>query len=192
MTHKKRGGLLSLDIIAWIALALILFGIGTYVGADLVHAYRADLLRQQASSIDQALLLYSRSHQTTGSVVVKKGDGTKSVQAETLPTYPAEITSLGVIKEVKDYPGQDTGYFSRMAHFINTKTSSGTTEATKGYFRYKPIRQNSKDAPAEYYDVTSDAIIAYDLEVTLPNGQNYFSPNSRHGTGGLARENAQK
>lgn len=103
MTHKKRGGLLSLDIIAWIALALILFGIGTYVGADLVHAYRTDLLRQQASSIDQALLLYSRSHQTTGSVVVKKGNGTKSVQAETLPTYPAEITSLGVIKEVKDY-----------------------------------------------------------------------------------------
>ena len=192
MTHKKRGGLLSLDIIAWIALALILFGIGTYVGADLVHAYRADLRRQQASSIDQALLLYSRSHQTTGSVVVKKGDGTKSVQAETLPTYPAEITSLGVIKEVKDYPGQDTGYFSRMAHFINTKTSSGTTEATKGYFRYKPIRQNSKDAPAEYYDATSDAIIAYDLEVTLPNGQNYFSPKSRHGTGGLARENDQK
>lgn len=192
MTHKKRGGLLSLDIIAWIALALILFGIGTYVGADLVHAYRTDLLRQQASSIDQALLLYSRSHQTTGSVTIHKNGDARSVQSEVLPTYPAEITSLGVIKEVKDYPGQDTGYFSRMAHFINTKTSSGTTEATKGYFRYKPIRQNSKDAPAEYYDVTSDAIIAYDLEVTLPNGQNYFSPNSRHGTGGLARENDQK
>lgn len=43
MTHKKRGGLLSLDIMAWVALALILFGTGTYVGADLVHAYRADL-----------------------------------------------------------------------------------------------------------------------------------------------------
>lgn len=192
MIHKKKGGLLSLDIMAWIALALILFGTGTYAGANLIHAYRADLLRQQAASIDQALFLYSQSHRTTGSVKVQKNDGAKSVQAETLPTYPAEISSLGVIKEVKDYPGQDTGYFSRMAHFINTKTGSGTTDASKGYFRYTPIRQNSADAPSAYYDINSDAIIAYDLEVTLPNGQNYFSPNSRHGTGGLAREKAGK
>lgn len=170
MRWKQKGAILSLEVTIFLALAMAaLVGTCALFGSKYINNQKSAVMMQEAEHLDKALIMYGRFHRgvNTKNMTVSGWD----VEYEKPPIYP---TSESEIAKLRDYK---TGYFADNI-LIETDTKAKKRSSKVGVYYYIPY-QSAQAGNNAVVNSSHPQAFAYDLYVKLPNGQTYYTQNSK-------------
>lgn len=159
LQYKKQGYILSIEVVVVLAMLFVVVFAGSKLGANFITAAHCDVYRKEANYIDKALNLYAYSHAGADTDTVYYNENSQKIVYNKTKRYPQTLAELGAVRT-------DFGYFNRAILLITEGESvTGAYGGDFGKFRYT-------------VNTAADGTMTYHLEVTLPDGTNYVSPQS--------------
>lgn len=179
MFQKRKGVVFSLHFVLLSIILLILIGATTIIRIqDIVDSWQLKICRIQATTLDNRLSEYSKSHlgfkwaniKEWNGKTIEYSDDSPSKHFQTRPQYPFSINDKS---EITAWIGSDkytslTGYFGREFHF------STESEKTPYEFIYIPLDEDGNKVTLE----NNTSVAFYDLLYYDREGNVYASPKS--------------
>lgn len=142
----QDSGFCEINLILCIAVMLVAFAAGTFLGSNIVRDYRTDAIIRECTIIDRALTTYSATH--------------KGIQAGTVTltgkhytgdnTYPSSLAELGVIRDEAALFSKEID-LSRYTYEVVTDPETHLTtyklgvHLPNGYYYFSPNSYQDRD-----------------------------------------------
>lgn len=120
--QRKKGLVLSAQLVLAVLLVLIVLGISAGVGWSAMHEWRTRTAHIQAEQIDAKLIEYAESHTSAYGDTIRGGTNQYNVQFTKTKDYPISISEIGEIGERIGGGTVDKalqGYFPSPIRFTN-------------------------------------------------------------------------
>ena len=129
----KRSGFFQLDVLLMIFFWVLLLSGTAYLGSRIVEDYRAYNLTRQLDVLDNALLMYAKSHRSVGTAQVEvraDREGNDYLFYKSGARYPKNLAELGKVRDEQGYFAEaiDLSKFT----YTTAKDSNGNMTYTLG------------------------------------------------------------
>lgn len=173
--QRKKGLVLSAQLVLAVLLVLIVLGISAGVGWSAMHEWRTRTAHIQAEQIDAKLIEYAESHTSAYGDTIRGGTNQYNVQFTKTKDYPISISEIGEIGERIGGGTVDKalqGYFPSPIRFTNEP------QQHLYEFHYIPRNAQGKEISPSSNDPVTFYTIEYFTEDAYGEVKRNVSPRS--------------